>query len=84
MNKILEDMNKLENELNDFYMQKYGRTDRNNIDIKMSNPPVMLQTLAIIKMTSVMYELMEKINIMLDDKDMKSSDSVKKPIPKKK
>lgn len=87
MSKVIEDMNSLEQELNQFYMEKFGRTDRNNIDIKMSNPPVMLQTLAIVKMTSVMEELVEKINLLLESKesDAKSSNDVaKKPNPKKK
>ena len=73
-------------------MEEFGRCDRNNIDIKNLNPPVLLQTVAMIDLIDkleVVIEENKKFNKMLEDKintllETKKTDNVETPPKTKK
>lgn len=54
---ILKEYKELENTLDQLFMEKFGRCDRNNIDVKNCNPPVLLQTIALIELKQKVEEL---------------------------
>lgn len=56
---LIEQYKEVDKELNNLLMNLYGRCDRNNIDIKNSNPPVLLQTLAILRLAEKIDNLCE-------------------------
>ncbi len=54
---ILKEYKELEKTLDQLFMEKFGRCDRNNIDVKNCNPPVLLQTVALIELKQKVEEL---------------------------
>lgn len=77
----------LNEQLDELFMEEFGRCDRNNIDIKNLNPPVLLQTVAMIDLIDkleVVIEENKKFNKMLEEKintllENKKTDNVETP-----
>lgn len=61
MNTIIQDYKELDRVLDEFYREKFGRTERNNIDIINSNPTALLQIMATIKLEHKIDELLQEI-----------------------
>lgn len=59
---LIDKYKELNKELDILFMEQFGRTDRNNMDIKNLNPPVLLQTIALINLTTKIEELVERLN----------------------
>lgn len=58
---MLEVYEQLEKKLDEIYIKRFGRCDRNNIDIRNSNPTAMLQVVATIQLIDKMEELIKEI-----------------------
>lgn len=75
---LIDKYKELNKELDILFMEQFGRTDRNNIDIKNLNPPVLLQTIALINLTEKIealtsrLDMFEQAHVELDIEDIES------------
>lgn len=74
---LTEKYKEIDKELSELLMDIYGRCDRNNIDIKNSNPPVLLQTLAILKLSEKIDNL---CSILSSSQDKPKTTTTKKQL----
>lgn len=76
---LINDYKELDKELDGLLMSLFGRSDRHNIDVKNSNPPVLLQTLAILKLCNKVDKLCE----LLSKNEEEVVETKEKPVAKK-
>lgn len=85
MNTIIQDYKELDKVLDEFYREKFGRTERNNIDIINSNPTALLQIMATIKLEHKIDELLQEIKKLnvAEKKEVDKTTTVTKKSTKK-
>lgn len=76
---LINDYKELDKELDGLLMSMFGRSDRHNIDVKNSNPPTLLQTLAILKLCNKVDKLCE----LLSKNKEEVVETKEKPVAKK-